>query len=60
MKNLKEKQMIAIIKSKKISEQTKAYRKQVMEFAFGEEFIASKTTEENPIIKGFNSLRGRK
>jgi hypothetical protein len=38
---LTEKQMIAIIKEKRISQCSKAEKEQVMDFAFGSDYIAS-------------------
>ena len=40
-KLLTEQEMISILKSKTIKEQTKLHQAQIMRFAFGDDFIAS-------------------
>jgi len=39
---LTEKEMIYIIENKLIARQTKAHKKQIFDFAFGKEYMASK------------------
>lgn len=56
MKILTEQEMIRIIDDKTISNQAEEVRKQVMAFAFGEEFIASKNKGEKQQVNSLNDL----
>ena len=50
--NLSEKQMIAIIKEKRISECNKSEKEQVTAFAFGENYMKAKDNGAKKFIKG--------